>query len=64
MTKSDIYQAFIDKRDKLETNIAMAAFLGVTPQYVSDIINHRRQISKKVGKKIGWTKVVTWVPKE
>jgi hypothetical protein len=43
----------------------IAAFrLGISAQYLSDVINGRRDISEQLAEKLGYRKVVMFVPIE
>ena len=41
----------------------VAARLDITPQYLSDIRSGRREISEKVARKLGYERVIQFVPK-
>lgn len=43
------------------TSKKAAEWLGVSPQYFSDIIKSRREISDTVAKKLGYTKISIFV---
>jgi plasmid maintenance system antidote protein VapI len=37
-----------------------AKALGISPQYLHDVINGRRKVSEKLGAKLGYEMVVKW----
>lgn len=37
-----------------------AQVLGISPQYLHDVINGRRNVSAKLGAKLGYEMVVNW----
>jgi plasmid maintenance system antidote protein VapI len=40
-------------------NVA-AAELGISPQYLSDLLHHRRPVTDSIAQLFGYQKVVTW----
>lgn len=35
----------------------VARMFGVTPQYICDMVNGRREVSEKIWRKMGWRKI-------
>lgn len=60
---TDILIASLQFYCKDKTQKQAAAELGISAQYLSDVLNGHRPMSEKLASKLGWEKIVTWVPK-
>lgn len=59
MTADDAYGCFVLWMRKAGSMRALAKQWGLTPSYLSDMLNHRRQLSDAVLARMGLERVVT-----
>lgn len=48
--------------EQFPTQKEAAKSLGVSPQYLSDVLQGRREITEKLAEKVGWRLEKTWKP--
>lgn len=52
----------MDRIEARGSQKAVAEELGISPQYLSDILNGRRSVSDRVAEALGMERVTTWRP--
>lgn len=64
MARSDHYRSDDDMRFELQVfirrhgnQLKAAKRLGISPQYISDILSHRRQVSAQLADKLGFVRI-------
>lgn len=48
-------------RSYLGNQKTLAKELGVSPQYISELLNGRKEVSKNIAAKFGYKKIIMWV---
>lgn len=57
---SDVVRLLLRECDK-SSQKKLAEQIGISPQYLSDILKGRREVSESVAEKLGFERVVTFV---
>jgi len=60
LSEQDIIRKLQAAADRQGTYLAIAAQLGISPQYLCDIMHGRRAISARVAEKLGYRQVVEY----
>lgn len=56
-SEDQVYQVLLVKAQELGSQKELAKFLGISPQYVSDLIYKRRELSTAIINKLGFRKL-------
>jgi DNA-binding transcriptional regulator YdaS (Cro superfamily) len=57
MNKQHPFTELVRKCGELGSQEKLAEWLGISPQYTSDILNGRRKISERIGSLLGFEKI-------
>ena len=60
-TESQMVEVLERMVDYAGSQKAVAEWLGVSAQYLSDVMSGRRYVSKEMGKKLGYKKTISFV---
>lgn len=63
-THSEVIKELKKRVTNSNAQLLVAQQLGISPQYLSDILNNKRIISQRVARRLGYIRVVRYRTKE